>query len=279
MAINRLNPDADRTIVQAESCNFYWPDGRPARTVVNKQGKEVKVTLTHARKYVLVPSVTTYLKVLAKPQLVVWMCDQRIRACAEDPFKPGEDIKEYIERIEVAASEYAEETAEQGKAIHAGIRDFLVGDIEPVDGPCRVAVQKIWEHIVDTCGHNAEIIAETSFCNTDSGIAMTPDLIVKPDGKLPVFYDFKTRDFRGNPDKVEPYTSDGFQLAGYKHGYGADVRSPMLNAYIDRETGDVKFWPHEDNETQLAGFLACKKLWEIANGYAFNMADHQKING
>ena len=55
----------------AESVHWYGQDGSPQYTVTAKDGQQRPTTLRDARKFNLVPSVTTVLKVAAKPGLDV----------------------------------------------------------------------------------------------------------------------------------------------------------------------------------------------------------------
>ena len=64
----------------AESGHWYDRDGKPAYTVIGKNGKERNTTLRDAREKDLVTSVTTILKVAAAPGLERWKQEQVLLA-------------------------------------------------------------------------------------------------------------------------------------------------------------------------------------------------------
>jgi hypothetical protein len=65
--------------------HWYDLDGNPCHTSVGAKGQEVKTTLTQARKRGLMPSVTTVLDILGKPELDRWKHNQITNACYSNP--------------------------------------------------------------------------------------------------------------------------------------------------------------------------------------------------
>jgi hypothetical protein len=62
----------------AEAVHWYRQDGGPQYTVKAKDGSDRPTTLRDARKLNLVPSVTTILKIAAKPGLEAWKQEQMV---------------------------------------------------------------------------------------------------------------------------------------------------------------------------------------------------------
>ena len=73
--------------------HWYGKDGSPRYTVTAKDGSDRPTTLRDARKLSLVPSVTTILKVAAKPGLEMWKLEQMLLAALTLPQRPDEDEK------------------------------------------------------------------------------------------------------------------------------------------------------------------------------------------
>ncbi len=61
--------------MQAEACHWQ-EDGKPT-------------TLRHARRQNLVPSVSSVLGVIEKPQLSKWKADEMVRHCLQNPHVEG----------------------------------------------------------------------------------------------------------------------------------------------------------------------------------------------
>ena len=75
--------------------HWYSTSGLPAHT--QPDGKNT--TLRHARKQNLLPSVTTIIGQLEKPQLTKWKADKCIAQAFDNPPREGEDVKSYKGRI------------------------------------------------------------------------------------------------------------------------------------------------------------------------------------
>ena len=83
----------------AESVHWYGKDGSPQYTVKAKDGSDRPTTLRDARKLDLVPSVTTILKVAAKPGLEAWKLEQMLLSALTLPRTQNEPEKDFIARI------------------------------------------------------------------------------------------------------------------------------------------------------------------------------------
>jgi hypothetical protein len=101
--------------------HWYKPDGSPFYTVVGANGRERDVTLRDARKIGAVPSVTTVLEVIAKPQLENWKIEQAILSALTLPKREGEREKEYLSRVKDDSKQQVTAAAEEGTRIHDAI--------------------------------------------------------------------------------------------------------------------------------------------------------------
>jgi hypothetical protein len=111
----------------AEQGHFYFPDGRPAYTIVGKNGKERPTTLRDARKENLKPSVSGVINMAAKPGLTNWMLDQAILSALTCPKIDDEDETAYLSRIKKDSKEQAARAAERGTLIHSYVQEGFEG--------------------------------------------------------------------------------------------------------------------------------------------------------
>jgi hypothetical protein len=106
----------------ADSGHWYEPDGKPAYTIIGKNGNERPTTLRDARKLGLVPSVTTIIYQAASPGLQRWKDEQLLMACLTTDRLPDETESEYIDRIIKDSKEQSEKAKERGTYIHAVVQ-------------------------------------------------------------------------------------------------------------------------------------------------------------
>ena len=116
----------------AESVHWYGQDGSPQYTVKAKDGSDRPTTLRDARKMNLLPSVTTILKVAAKPGLDVWKNEQLLLAALTLPRIDGESEKSFIARVVADSKETGKRAAERGTRVHESIEAWFEG-VRPVE--------------------------------------------------------------------------------------------------------------------------------------------------
>lgn len=224
--------------------------------------KMVKATLTHAKKFGFLTSVTSVIGTIASFQLEQWKIGQAIRACIGFPFK-GEDtdeevVKEYIAMINSKAGEYAKTSADRGKVIHGDVARWeRAGGTLPDDPASRKICQKLAKH--DEELGVTEVSCETSFGSAELGWCGTPDRrLVTPKGI--VYQDFKTTDLR---KYKSPYDSWRLQLAAYGQG-----EAYLLEQVVaDRDTGDVVIVEHDQTLGFEAAFAHLFALWCVLKQY------------
>ena len=184
-------------IVRAsESQHWYDREGKPAYTVIAKNGEPRPTTLRDARKLNLVPSVTTILNVAAKPALEAWKLNQMMYACLTLPRVDGETEERFIERIVKDSKEQAKKAAERGTNIHGVIESFYEGVYLADFMDYQVGVDKAMQASFGA----PEWATEKSFCN-ELGFGGKVDLHSKSGQGIVV--DFKTKEC-GNISHISP---------------------------------------------------------------------------
>lgn len=124
----------------SESTRWYTQEGVSVEDVAGKNGDARKVTLRDARKpeNQYIPSVTTVMKLMAKPELDRWKVDQYMEAAwdtSSEVWKPSPG--EYQEQSEgwkqsfltsarTAAENRMSEAREKGTEVHGEVDRFLL---------------------------------------------------------------------------------------------------------------------------------------------------------
>ena len=253
----------------AESVHWYRADdGKPQYTVPAKDGSLRPTTLRDARKMNLVPSVTTVMKIAAKPALDVWKNEQLLLAALTLPKVEGETEKEFIARVISDSKETGKRAAERGTRVHESIERWYGGDknVEHVD--IAMAVEKaVFEHFKT---HPFQPwITEASF-SSEMGFGGKVDMHCMVDESAPmgIVVDFKTKEF-GVDDAVPAYDENLMQLAAYR--FGLDVpfaRCANVFASVSYP-GLVKIheWSDEDLQRGWAMFQALLTFWKLKNKF------------
>jgi hypothetical protein len=168
-----------------------------------------------------IPSVTTYFKVLAKPQLVKWQMENVAKACWEQfNSDPGVTQEEWIDRALATASNASKGAMDLGTRIHQAIEDYLAG--KEYDADLRPYVEVVAAKRLEmgiTASHPEECMGSLKYGAAGRCDDYTDDMQV---------LDYKSRKSKGK--KVPVYETDPVQLAAYgffkfgnpffKHGKG-----------------------------------------------------------
>ena len=253
----------------AESVHWYRAeDGAPQYTVKAKDGSDRPTTLRDARKMDLVPSVTTVLKVAAKPGLEVWKNEQMLLAALTLPRKPEESEKEFIARIVADSKETGKQAAEAGTRIHESIEAWIEG-VRPVEHEdiAKAFEESIFEHFKT---HPMQPwLTERAFASP-LGFGGKVDLYCIADEHAPVgiVLDAKSKDF-GPDDKVEAYDEHLMQLAAYRHGLGVP-HARCANVFVSRShPGLVKVveWSEDELAKGWEMFQSLLRFWKLKNNF------------
>ena len=248
--------------------HWYYQDGRPCYEI-NGRG----TTLRDARKLNLVPSVTTFLNVLAKPALTNWLVNQGIMAALTMPRVDGEAEQAYIARILHDSKAQALAAAQEGSRIHDAIeQSFTTGNVPPqyqahVDA-ARAKIAKQYPHVTDW-------IAEKSFAHP-LGFGGKCDLHSPSTG---IIVDYKTKDGDFSDGKKLAYDQH-YQLGAYQFGLlstpceGSErwwhPTAPGSALFVSRtHPGAVSLheWSADDMREGRRIALVCLQLWKLTKGF------------
>lgn len=258
------------TIIARSSENTHWyrQDGGPQYTVKAKDGSDRPTTLRDARKMDLVPSVTTILKVAAKPGLEQWKLEQMLLSALTLPKRSEEDEKAYIARIVSDSKETGKQAAELGTRIHESIENWFNGNKNVQHKDTALAFEEsIFNHF--KTHPDQPWLTERSFASP-LGFGGKVDLYCTPDGTAPVgiVLDAKSKDF-GPDDKVDAYDEHLMQLAAYRHGLGVP-HARCANVFASRtHPGLIKVveWSEEDLVNGWEMFQCLLRFWKLKNNF------------
>ena len=239
--------------IASESGHFYDREGNPAYTYRNKKGAEKKTTLREARKFSYVPSVTTVMNILAKPQLEKWKQNQILMAAMTLPAIKGETLDQYAVRVMKDAQEHAREARNKGTYIHGQLERYfqfkqIDEEAKPICKAVKAEVEKIFKRLPiseHSFAHPLGYGGKTDLCDQDAVV------------------DFKTKDF-GETDLQKGWPDHCYQLAAYRHGLGYN-NARCYNIFVSvSNPGLVHIykWKEEELQDGLKVFLAALELWK-----------------
>lgn len=250
-----------------DSSHWYLPDGRPFYEVKDAKGNLRGVTLRDARKVSAVPSVTTVLQVVAKPQLEAWKVRQGILAALTLPRIDGETEEAYLARILADSRQQAIDAAEEGTRIHDAIEQDFLGrwyqsKYRPHVEAVRAELARLFPGVTDW-------VSERSFAHAD-GFGGKVDLHSPSTG---IVGDYKGKDGDFSDGKKLAYDQH-WQLGGYSIGLGLPL-SPCFNIFVSR-THPGKVASHVWTPDDMAGgrdvFRCALALWQQMKGYRQQLA-------
>lgn len=264
------------TIIARSYDSAHWyscEDGSPQYTVKAKDGSDRPTTLRDARKYNFCPSVTTVLKIVAKPALDIWKQEQMLLAALTLPRMPDENEKDYIVRIVADSKETAKQAASKGSAIHESIEKWFNGDpnVEHKETASNFEKQVI-EHFELPRG--LIWTTEKSF-SSPLGYGGKPDLYLPVNiyAKNGILLDTKSMDFDEDTE-IKGYDENLLQLAAYRNGIGLP-KARCANVYTSRTVpGLVKIveWSQEDLERGWEMFQNLLSYWKLKNLFGVKYA-------
>jgi hypothetical protein len=226
---------AARTQSRLDS-HWYGRDGSPQYEIMGKTtGRPRPVTIRDARENDWLPSTTTILKLLHKPALVDWLCEQAALAVLTAPRKPGEELDAFVNRVlheEKQQDQEAQAARDLGTAIHGAIENALRGF--PVAKELEVFVSPSVQAILKTGS-----VQQTERIVVGDRYAGKLDALTQGDG-LATIWDVKTS--KSLP-KYGSYDEHRLQTASYAKAYSKDDAFPIqtANLYVSTsKPGEVK---------------------------------------
>ena len=196
--------------IDLDGSHWYTKDGVPAYTMKKSKGDgERNTTLRDARKYNLLPSVTTLFGILAKPGLDRWKIGKAIEATLATPRDADEPDERYYSRIRSRSYEETSAAATLGTRIHDAI-DAAFDGIEPAED-LKQYVEPTMDYLATL--NLVDISREDVVVNTAEGYAGRVDLLARF-GDSNIIIDFKTKKTKEGV-KVTPFDFQATQIAAY----------------------------------------------------------------
>ena len=238
--------------------HWYDRDGMPVYTITAESGDLRPTTLRDARRLNLVPSVTTIMKLMAKPALTQWMQQQVLLSALTLPKQRNESEHDYITRILEDSKAQGRAAADKGTGIHDAIQAFYDGRV----------CEQYQDHVLAATNAIAVYfgehgwVAERSFAH-EFGFGGKVDLHA-PGYVL----DIKTQDF-ADAKHIKIYDEHVIQLAAYRIGLGMPA-AKCANVFASRTHPNlvaVHEWEEAEIQRGTEMFFALLKLWQLKTGH------------
>lgn len=240
------------------SDHWYSKAGQPCYEQQTAKGGLRSTTLADARKIGLVPSVTTVLGVVAKPQLEKWKINQAVMAALTLPRRADETEASLLYRIDVDSQAQAKAAAEEGTRIHDAIEMYFKEGYRS-SGPYIEHVRATRAELTRLFPDVSDWIPEASFASP-VGYGGKVDLHSPSTG---IVVDFKGKDGDFTDGKKLAYDQH-WQLAAYQRGLNL-APAVCANLFVSR-THPGKVASHVWTPAQVAEgwevFAAALSLWK-----------------
>lgn len=257
-----LLPVGGKAPPKEDSGHWYTRSGACAYEQVTRTGGTRGTTLADARKIGLVPSVTTVLSVLAKPQLVNWMVDQGIMAALTLPRREDEIEAQWLARIKEDSKAQTKKASEEGTRIHDAIECHFKG--LPVPAQYHRHVAGVVAELTRLFPTVTDWVAEASFAHP-MGYGGKVDVHSPSTG---IVVDFKGKDGDFSDGKRLAYDQH-YQLAAYQVGLELP-QNVCANLFVSRtHPGAVAshVWSTKDIDHGWRVFDAALGLWKACKQF------------
>lgn len=267
-------------LVESKPSHWYRTDGSPCHELPKKSGNGMKaVTLREARELGLLPSVTSILRILAKPELENWKIEQAIHAALTLPRLPDEGEDAYARRVVEDMDAQVEKAADFGSRLHAAIAADLA------DPHCEhdPALEPYLKHFRDWAAAEIEEVhaVENVIVNLEYGYAGRLDLYATLRGIGVAVIDFKTQRVRNG--KPTFYDEWPLQLAAYAFAQfaGRQIEVPtMVSIVIDsQQPGPIFCQQWSNGYEYFKQFQHALELWKHLKKYNPSVAPANQNGG
>lgn len=241
-------------LVKNESNSQHWYDknGKPAYTIMGKNGKERNTTVRDAREHGYLPSVTTIIGLLDKPALTRWKMEQMLLASLTLPRLDGEAETDYIARVVEDSRSTGKDAMNRGTQMHDQLELFFSG-VYMIEYPQFVLRT---EKVITEFFGQQEWKSEESFAH--NGFAGKCDLHSQN-----IVVDFKTK--TDSLDKATVYAEHMMQLAAYREGFGMPNARCAIVFVNDTETKVCEV-EEADLQKSYKKFTLLKEFFYIDKG-------------
>ena len=263
LTLSQKEPSQSRLVQTDQAGHWYTQEGESAHVVIGKNGNERNTTVTDARKMGLLPSVTSVLSIMDKPQLTAWKVEQGIMSSLTLPKEDGETLEEYARRVVKDSKQATTKAAEHGTRMHECMENILLG--RPVSRDEELA-----PYIKTFTQWAEKNVEKTYWCEkalVGAGYAGRCDAYVRLSGIGDAIIDLKNR--KVNP-KYDPfYDTDCAQLWAYRTASDNPKAAcvSVVLASNDPEKLVTHHWPEEELIEAGIAFNAMLKVWAWSKKY------------
>jgi len=263
LTLTQKEPSNSRLVVTDQAGHYYTQDGQSAHVIIGKNGNERNTTVADARKLGLLPSVTSVLGIMDKPQLTSWRISVAIESALTLPKRDDESLDEYARRVVEDSKEQTRKAAEHGTRMHEQAENILMGRAVSKDEDLQPYI-KTFKKWADAN------IEKTYWCEkalVGAGYAGRCDAYVRMRGIGDAIIDLKNR--KVSPRYSPFYNTDTAQI----YAYIAACENPkaagvsVVLASNDPELIKHKVWDKEELHEAGIAFQAMLKVWAWAKQY------------
>ena len=249
------------------SSHWYTRNGLPAYEIEKKDGSGSRpTTLRDARKYKLLPSVTTIFNIMAKPSLDRWKSSQIVKACKELKQGKDESDRNFESRVIERSFHEVKKAADLGTKIHDAI-DWSFDGIE-VKEEFKVYVDPVLKYLKEK--NFSHIEREDTVVSSKYGYAGRVDFAALSANRIKCIVDFKTRKTKPGI-KVTSYEFQSMQIAAYAFAkYGTLDNVYGANIYISStEPGRTEIISYDADtlKKDFKVFISMLNIWKYINNY------------
>jgi hypothetical protein len=263
LTITSKEPIQSRLVKTDDAGHWYTEKGESAHVVIGKNGNERNTTVADARKMGLLPSVTSVIGIMDKPQLTSWRISVAIESALTLPKSDDESLDDYARRVVEDSKQQTKKAAEHGTRMHEQMEHILLKREHSKDADLQPYIKTFREWAEDN-------VEQTYWCEkalVGAGYAGRCDAYVRLKGIGDAIIDLKNR--KVNP-KYDPfYDSDCAQLWAYKYA-SENPKCACVSVVLaanDPETLVIHRWSEDELYEAGIAFQAMLKVWAWSKKY------------
>jgi len=262
LTLTQKEPVQSRLVKTDDAGHWYTEQGESAHVVIGKNGNERNTTVADARKMGLLPSVTSVLGIMDKPQLTAWKIEQAIMASLTLPKEDGETLEDYAKRVVKDSKQATTKAAEHGTRMHEQAENILMGRACCKDEDLQPYIKTFREWAEDN-------VEKTHWCEkalVGHGYAGRCDAYVRLKGIGDAIIDLKNRKVKTG---VPFFDTDCAQLWAYKYA-SENPKCACVSVVLaanDPDTLVIHRWSEDELYEAGIAFQAMLKVWAWSKKY------------